>query len=100
MGWKTINGRRYYYKSERVGGKVRSRYLGAGEFASIMAQIDASERLEQAAERGAEREQTEEASEEERAITQWFDDVQAAADAAMTEVGFHKHRGQWRRRRT
>jgi hypothetical protein len=100
MCWKTINGHRYYYKSQRVGGRVKSRYLGAGEFASVIAEIDALERLEQAAEREAERDQREEANEEERATTRWFDDVQAVADAAMTEAGFHKHRGQWRRRRT
>ena len=31
MGWKTINGRRYYYKSEREGGRVKTTYSGAGE---------------------------------------------------------------------
>ena len=39
------------------------------------------------------------ADEEERALAEWFDDVQAVADAAMAEAGFHKHKGQWRRKR-
>jgi hypothetical protein len=31
MGWKTINGRRYFYESEREGGRLKATYLGAGE---------------------------------------------------------------------
>ncbi len=92
MGWKTINGRRYYYKSKRVGGRVESRYFGAGESGSIIAEMDAIDRLEKAAER-------EESDAEEQAVAEWFDDVQAVADSAMVEAGFHKHRGQWRRKR-
>ncbi len=30
MGWQTIDGWRYYYKSERVGGGVTTSYLGGG----------------------------------------------------------------------
>jgi hypothetical protein len=99
MGWKTINGRRYFYKSERAGGRVRSVYFGAGESGSLMARMIEFERLESVAEREREREDREEFGAEDRAISDWFDDVQAVADAAMVAAGFHKHKGQWRRRR-
>jgi len=99
MGWKTINGRRYYYKSIRVGSRVESTYFGAGESGALMAEIDAIERLEKARDRWAEQEEREESDEEERAFAEWFDDVQAVADAAMVEGGFHNHKGQWRRKR-
>ncbi|MGO8900087.1 MAG: hypothetical protein ACLQU5_17295 [Isosphaeraceae bacterium] len=100
MGWKTINGRRYYYKSRRVGSRVESTYFGpAGEFGALMAYIDGIERLEKAADRWREQEERDDANEEERAFAEWFDDVQAVSDAAMAEAGFHKHRGQWRRKR-
>jgi hypothetical protein len=36
---------------------------------------------------------------EEKAVSEWFDGVQAVADAAMVAAGFHKHKGQWRRKR-
>ena len=49
MGWKTINGRRCYYKSERAGGRVKSTCFGAGETGSLMAEMVALERLERAA---------------------------------------------------
>ena len=99
MGWKTLNGRRYFYKSEREGRRVRSVYCGAGEAGQIMAltiQLDRDDREAERRERQAERE---ESDAEERAISDWFDGVQAAADAAMIAAGFHKHKGQWRRRR-
>jgi hypothetical protein len=99
MGWKTINGRRYFYKSERAGGRVRSVYVGAGESGLLIAEWIEIERLERAAEREQEREEREESDAEERAISDWFDGVQVAADGAMVAAGFHKHKGQWRRRR-
>ena len=99
MSWKTINGRRYYYKSKRVGGRVVSRYFGAGVSGSLIAEMDAIDRLEKAAEQEENRAERDESDAEEQAVSKWFDDVQAVADSAMVEAGFHKHRGQWRRKR-
>jgi hypothetical protein len=64
-----------------------------------MAKIDAIERLEKARDRWAEQEEREECDKEERAFAEWFESVQAVADAAMAEAEFHKHKGQWRRKR-
>jgi hypothetical protein len=99
MGWKTINGRRYYYKSERDGGRVKSTYFGAGEAGTLIAQMVAFDRLDQVAEREKLREERQESDAEETAASEWFDRVQAVADAAMIEAGFHQHKGQWRRKR-
>jgi hypothetical protein len=100
MGWKQINGRRYFYKSEREGGRVKSTYFGAGVDGSLIAEMIALEQLERIEEREREREEREESDAEEQSISDWFDGVQAVADAAMVAVGFHKHKGQWRRRRS
>jgi hypothetical protein len=62
--------------------------------------LDAEERAEREAEREAARVEREEADAEERAVAEWFIGVQAVADAAMVAAGFHKHKGQWRRKRT
>jgi hypothetical protein len=99
MAWKTINGRRYYYQSERAGGRVKSTYFGAGESGTLMANMVAFERLERAADREQLREERQESDAEETAISEWFDQVQAVADAAMISAGFHQHKGQWRRKR-
>jgi hypothetical protein len=99
MGWKTINGHRYYYKSKREGGRVKSTYFGAGEAGTLMANMVAFERLERVDERERLREERQESDAEETAVSEWFDQIQAAAEAAMIDAGFHKHKGQWRRKR-
>jgi hypothetical protein len=99
MGWKTINGRRYYYKSERVGGRVQTTYFGAGESGLLMSLLHLEDRAEREAELEAKRAEREEYDVEDRVVSNWFDDVQAVADAAIVGAGFHKHKGQWRRKR-
>jgi hypothetical protein len=99
MAWKRINGRLYYYKSVREGGRVRSRYFGGGESGSLMATIAAIDRSERQEEREAFRAEKEAADAEEAAIAEWFDRVSAVAVTAMLGAGFHKHKGQWRRKR-
>ena len=99
MGWKTINGRRYYYKSEREGGRVKTTYFGAGESGLLISLLELEDRAEREAEREQRQAEKEEFETEEKAVAEWFDDVQAVADAAMIAAGFHKHKGQWRRKR-
>jgi hypothetical protein len=100
MGWKSINGREYYYRSKRVGDRVESSYFGAGESALFFALLDAEDRAEREEERATERAELQEAKSEERDIADWFGRVQTLADAAMIAAGFQRHhRGEWRRRR-
>jgi hypothetical protein len=99
MGWKTIKGRRYYYKSEREGGRVKTTYFGAGESGLLMSLLQLEDRAEREAEREKRQADKEEFETEEKAVAEWFDDVQAVADAAIVAAGFHKHKGQWRRKR-
>src|SRR6187401_2872732 len=40
MAWLTKDGRRYYYRSIRVGGRVRSVYVGTGPLALLAAAED------------------------------------------------------------
>jgi hypothetical protein len=78
---------------------VKTSYYGSEERGSIVAELDSIDRLEKAAEREELQAERKESDAEERAIAEWFDDVQSLADAAMVVAGFHKHRGQWRRKR-
>jgi hypothetical protein len=99
MGWKTINGREYYYKSERQGGRVKTTYFGAGESGLLISLLDAEDREEKEENRKQRRAEREEFALEEKSIGDWFDGIQAEADAAMIAAGFHRHKGQWRRKR-
>jgi hypothetical protein len=60
MGWKTINGRRYYYKSEREGGRVKTTYFGAGESGLLISPLEREDRAEREAERDQRRADREE----------------------------------------
>ena len=51
MGWKSINGNRYYYKPYRSGGRVRTDYFGAGLAAVVVAELDKEDKEERAADR-------------------------------------------------
>jgi hypothetical protein len=56
VGWKTINGRPYLYRSLRDGGRVRSEYCGGGTTAFLIAQMNAIEREDRTSKREEERE--------------------------------------------
>jgi hypothetical protein len=63
---------------------------------SLLPAEDREERVENRKRRQA---AIEEFDADEKAAAEWFDGIQAAADAAMIAAGFHKHKGQWPRRR-
>lgn len=96
MGWKTVNGHRYYYRSKRDGDRVRTEYVGTGDFAVLCTFLDAEDR----AARADERAEIAEANDQDREVQEWFDRVERVAEAALFSAGFHRHnRGNWRRRR-
>ena len=99
MGWKTINGRRYYHKSERDGGRVKTTYFGAGESGLLVSLLELEDRAAREAEHQQRKSEKGECETEEKAVAEWFDGVEAVADGAMIAAGYHKHKGQWRRKR-
>ena len=100
MGWKTIHGRRYYYRSKRVGGKVRTEYFGAGERAEIFARLDEIERQERESDRLDRRLERDEDRKIDRALDDLVAEARADAASLLRSLGYHQHkRGEWRRRR-
>ena len=100
MGWEHRGSNRYYYRKRRVGARVVSEYMGTGELAGLLAAMDEewqigrefishAERLAHAEEIG-------------------FEEKCRAAEAVLQEVlvgvlssaGYHRHKGQWRFRRS
>lgn len=95
MGWETRRGKRYYYRTRRVRGRVVRQYFGCGPAAEEAARQD----LEAAAERArvfAVREQT---RVELDALMLTFDAMDAECDAAWIAAGYYKYRGVWRKKR-
>ncbi|MBN9520692.1 hypothetical protein J0H58_19605 [bacterium] len=98
MGWEQRGNRRHYYTARRVGGRVVKEYV-PDAVAPLAAQLAAEQRAERDAERAA--------IAQARAELDALADVVAPLDelagllhrAAMIAAGYHKHKGQWRKRR-
>lgn len=92
--------RGYWYRSKRNGSRVTREYIGRGELAALLAQMDANDRRDAE----IEREQREAAQARHAAIDGQIEALCADTDRMVREVleaaGYHQHdRGQWRKRR-
>jgi hypothetical protein len=99
MSWESREGREYYTRSRRVGGRIRRQYVGRGELAELAAAADASRRAQsrrQAEEQRAARARWQAA---EQLLRQLDAGVELLAHAALLAAGYRQHaRGAWRRR--
>jgi hypothetical protein len=101
MAWETRNGRgTYYTRSRRVGGRVVRKYIGSGETAVLIAELDRQERKK----RQAEAAQWRERKAQDAALEAQLDEVCRLADllaeTVLLAAGYHRHHhGQWRKRR-
>lgn len=100
MATVTRDGRTYLYRSVRRKGRVTSQYRGSGDFAHLLARIEALERDEKDIER--ERFQAEQRRLDaiEQATDDLFERVELIVRGALLASGLRQHnRGEWRRRR-
>jgi hypothetical protein len=99
MAWERRGSNLYYYQSKRVDGRVRKKYVGAGELAQTIAHADETIRQSRAAQSERARVELEEA----RTIASAGEELCEAADilavAQLVAAGYHRHKGLWRRRR-
>ena len=94
MAWEQRGGRRYYYRKERVGGRVRSVYVpesAAGLYGGLRAH-------NQAVNAEVRRAISEGRAEDVR-LGEACRSLRGLARALMLAAGFHEHKRQWRRRR-
>ena len=99
MGWEQRGNNQYYYRKERDGSRVKSIYVGRGEFAQMISHFEASsnalEKLMRAKTsiEGDEFEKAQAALERATELSQLF------TQATLLTSGFHTHHRQWRRKR-
>jgi hypothetical protein len=98
MGWDVRGKRRYYYKSKRIGDRVKRVYLGAGESAQKAATEDAAKKAKRAEDETALATFKATLAGVDNLTLDAHDGVGLLTDAALLAAGFHKHRAQWRRR--
>ena len=99
MAWEERNGRSYYYSKERSGGRVRSVYVGSGEVAGLIAQLDMLQREEADHARQLERQaraQVEATAADYAALDEL---IKTITKGALLTAGFHMHKRQWRRKK-
>jgi hypothetical protein len=99
MGWEQRRGRSYYYRKVREGGRVRSKYVGSGLVAQICAGDDGNKRRDRAAKHAADRATRQAEAAIDRQLASVESAIAAMTHATLFAAGYHKHKGQWRKRR-
>jgi len=96
MGWERG---RYYSRSKKVNGRVVREYVGAGRVAELAAQLDELEREREQLQRAEERARRAEMDALDESLEEFCQLADSLARAALRVVGFHQHKGEWRKRR-
>jgi hypothetical protein len=99
MGWEQRGAIRYYYRKERDGSRVKSRYVGRGEMALMISQFEASSGEVEKLLRVKKSMEDQELERIEAVIDRAVELVQLFTEATLLTAGFHTHRRQWRRKR-
>jgi hypothetical protein len=99
MGWEQRNGRQYYYRKVRRGRKVTSEYIGAGELAELISELDIFELGNRELTRREWREEKARFHAEESQINQVDRVVRFFFLAHLLASGYYLHKGEWRKAR-
>ncbi len=100
MGWETRKRgtRRYYTRSRREGGRVLRQYIGGGTLGRLAAQLDEIERRQREKEIAYWREERERFEQNAAFVRELEEATEILSQAHLIVAGFHKRRGEWRRR--
>jgi len=99
MAWEQRGGKPFYYRKKRVGGRVRSQYVGGGDIGRLCAAADLGRRRARKAEREAFRTAQQAEADIDRQLAQAEAAIAALTEAALIAAGYHQHKGQWRKKR-
>jgi len=99
MGWEERNGKRYYYRKVRQGERVITIYVGSGQIAEICARDDERNRTNKKNKCQALKKELKELCQPDVEIDSITAQINTLTAAWLYAWGFHKHKGQWRRRR-
>src|ERR1017187_850093 len=99
MSWEQRRGRSYFYRKVRVGGRVRSKYVGSGIVGQLCAADDEDKRRNRQAKRAAERATRHAEAEIDRHLAEVELALAGMTYATLSAAGYHQHKGQWRKKR-
>jgi len=90
----------YYYKKEREGGRVVSRYVGGGETAYLISQLDRIEAEEKDFKQYEEQQRREKAEKFEAELSEIEETFENLVAAYLLTNGYHQTESrEWRRKR-
>jgi hypothetical protein len=99
MGWEQRGSQYYYYKKEREGSRVKSIYVGRGEVAQMISQLQtAFGPLEKFVSLRTDA-RLAELQNGDDVIDQLCSTIDLIKQACLLRAGFHLHNRQWRKRR-
>ncbi len=100
MGLETRKGRgAYYYRKKRIDGRVVSEYVGTGDIAILAEAYYERDRHNREAAIRLRREEREKAESIDKVVAELSETIDVLLQASLHADGFHKHKGEWRRRR-
>jgi hypothetical protein len=99
MGWEQRGNNQYYYKKEREGSRVKSVYVGRGEIAYMVSELQSSSPLLERIARTVKSPDLVKSEKADATLKQASDLIQLITQATLLTAGFHTHRRQWRKKR-
>ena len=95
----TWDKRGYYYRSVKKQGRVSREYYGKGQFVELMAQIHAEQRQARQATAAALKAERQQLADLDATLDRLDALAEAVSVVLLEDAGFHRHKGQWRKRR-
>jgi hypothetical protein len=100
VAWESRKrGGRYYYRSQRVGGRVQKVYAGGGTIGELAAEADRIERERREAEALLVKQERERLEALVSPILELSEAAEILAEAHLVASGFRRVGGHWRQRR-
>jgi hypothetical protein len=99
MGWERRSANEYYYRKERDGSRVKSIYVGRGEIAHMVSDLQSTSGLFERALSIAYPAQTEQPKDQDAKVEHACRLIDSITQASLLAAGFHMHRRQWRKKR-
>jgi len=97
MAFEERNGNSYYYRKKRIGNRVVSEYIGKGELALMLYQMDKSKRKERESNAKKERRNREKIEEFDRDLFEIESKIKSLVEIFLINKGFHKTKSrEWR----
>jgi hypothetical protein len=97
MGWERRGKHEYYYRKEREGSQVKSVYVGRGEIAQMVSEIQSTTPLIERLARVTKTTKDIESQKREAILDEAIVLIQQMTEATFLTAGFHTHHRQWRR---